>query len=402
MCAKERSNTKQKIVELLKRNKELSQREIANKLGLTDSTIYYHLKELERDGVITRGKKGYRLREDEREKNVLKLLAKCLKEGINREDDQIRYIIENEKTFSNEKEVKSFLELLKRKGYIHRSFTRYELTSEGARIINVCTSCLEPIEENDNIVMIYDVIDSSFGELWVVGYAIHQKCLSREIEAPVGEIYFSKNSLCSYCGLPLSRELFMELCIPPEITVEDVIESLTPEEIMAIELGGIDKKRPLETFNDVRLFVTEVRLFLEKGSSMTTEKLSRLETANSVKSELESIARKFNTKTEIVEEIFHRDDVKKRAADIYRRVLLLNRKWKKELEEAFNQLLDPLGRIYTKTKAWWHITPKNIFKWEDLIDPFKDGREQTLVIKRDGKLFHPYCYGKYVEEKNLI
>ena len=48
--------------------------------------------------------------------------------------------------------------------------------------------------------------------------------------------------------------------------------------------------------------------------------------------------------------------------------------------------------------------PKNTFSWEDLIDPFEDGREQTLVIRRDGKLFHPYCYRrdcKYVDPEVL-
>jgi len=399
MGMKERGDTKRRIIELLKRCGELTQREIAKELGRSDSTIHHHLKELERDGVIIKGKKGYKLREDGREKNVLKLLAKCLREGKIHEDEQIRYIMENEKTFSNENDVKSFLRLLEQKGYVSKSFTGFALTPEGAGVINVCISCLEPIEENENIVVIYDLTSDDFG-VWIKGYTIHQRCLSRKIEFPIGDVYFSKDSLCSYCGLPLSRELFMALCIPPTITVEDIIECLTPEEIIAIELGCIDKTRSLETFNDVRLFVTEVQLYLEKGQCSENEirRLDRLD----VRSELKSIARKFGLKFEIVEEIFERDDVKKRAAEIYKQVLLIEKKWEEKAEEAFNELLDPLGRAYTKTKAWWHITPKSIFRCEDLIDPFRDGREQTLVIKRDGKLFHPYCYRKYIEEKNLM
>ncbi len=67
MSMKERGDTKREIIELLKRRSELTQREIVKKLGHSDSTIYHHLKELEKDGVIMKGKKGYKLREDERE-----------------------------------------------------------------------------------------------------------------------------------------------------------------------------------------------------------------------------------------------------------------------------------------------------------------------------------------------
>ncbi len=74
--------------------------------------------------------------------------------------------MEDEKTFSDENDVKSFLRLLGQKGYVPRSFTGFAPTPEGAGSINACISCLKPIEENENLAMIYDAISSNFGDFW--------------------------------------------------------------------------------------------------------------------------------------------------------------------------------------------------------------------------------------------
>lgn len=377
---------RERILKVLEVYKQLPLSEIARRAQLAKSTVSYHLDKLVKEGLVEKTEDGqYKLAERNLGRDILKVMGNIASnEGMVFID--VEYVIEKVKKsrIINQNEIEKAIDDLINRGLIRRFGSKIALTKDGAETLGLCVACLKPFEDGDRVLTIED--GDLFG--YPRSYKIHLRCLKSVIEEPVEYPYTlpRHESFCHFCGLPLNRERYLELCIP-RITPQDLKEALTPEELLALEEDPrIDKNRVLVSYRDIKLFVTELYLSIEGVSDNSASKIEDV----GKDEDLNSIALRFEITYSVVEKYFEGGDIRKRSAEIYKKVVELEREYRKEANKAFDQLLDPIGKACNMINVWWHEEPS--LNFEDLIDPFRDITKQNLMIKYKGKFFHPYCY----------
>ena len=382
--ARKGDETVKKILDFLMRRGEAGVTEIARAIGKDKSTVYHHLKKLEREGIVEKTEEGlYRVKFRGQQRIVLEALRKVIIEEAERNGEKIRGFISVEigKVIDKASEMgvsnaESVLDYLISAGYVEKDDDNTVILMPlGAAQLKVCPICLDDFKDEDEILRITEFTE--FGE--IIRYMIHLRCHRYAIEQPVFDEYSTDKeyAYCSYCGLPLERELFLELCIP-KITPEDLIEHLTDEEIIAfgedphrfIVIDHTDEPVVLVTYEDVKEFVAGLYALIEEGI-VSQEK---------------------------VKELKEREDIKRRAAQLYKVVQKIKNEYIKKANDIFDQLLNPIGRACNIINTWWHrhhpLVPV-------LVNPDREIYNQNLVIKTKEGYFHPYCYEQYKNKNKL-
>ena len=207
---------------------------------LTKPTILHHLKNLVAKGLVTCDKKQIRyqvaitqnirtlvLESLKTESTLDKILEKLHeKSKLDKNNTELSSIVKSKgaKLF-----LKDLLDFFYDQHLITKIADRWSLTWLGCTKINVCYVCKNNFSIRDVAVSqtmnLHNYEQDMFDEYYVP--LVHPKCFMRQFNPEKFEIY---EDFCSFCGLPLSKERFLNLTNKAENFLEFIEKYLETNE----------------------------------------------------------------------------------------------------------------------------------------------------------------------------
>jgi Mn-dependent DtxR family transcriptional regulator len=242
------------------------QTDLANALGLADSTISYHLKLMEEEGVIAVDERKFYMLAAEGDVEEA-ILAAFKEHGPFDKGDLFK--LEELKVFGAK--IHAAYQNLITKGLLVEQDESIKLTRWGTNKLGVCYVCYRPVTGLSTVSFVTDMLYEHEGlkavgdaPAQVTGVLIHPRCFRRLANEMIGEysdIQIPDDCFCDYCGLPLSIKLY-------EMLVENIGASF--DEIRSHllkcegEISGKIQKTWFSSRKDVEDLVTEIEEEVKK------------------------------------------------------------------------------------------------------------------------------------------
>jgi len=414
--------------------------ELRKETLLTKPTILHHLKDLTAKGFVKFDKKQKRYQIEINE-NLRNLVLESFREEstldeafenlskqskLNKNNTELSFIIKS-------KGAKLFLKGLVEFFYDQRLMTkisnRWGLSWLGCTKINVCYVCKNNFSSQDVAVSqtmnLYNHEQDMFDEYYAP--LIHPKCFMRKLDPQGFEVY---EDFCSFCGLPLSKERFLNLTNKTENFLEFIEKYLETKERSYLKkyiknkiIDFSNEHLEISLTNDDITINTDYKIVL----SINKEDVNILVKINENRKlfsgyfedkvnyycELKTLdfidgLTYHNPSLGDIEYLFQSvnefSNLHDEATDVFSRyrAKAIFLEWyahKSKTEENFDQLLEnPISKSYSLIN---HNNSNKSSNSEDTKTSFFDKEFSTeksqgfsFVCLEDNKFYHPYCFEK--------
>jgi len=355
--------TRKAIVKILRmKGRPQRQTDLANALGLADSTISYHLKPLEEEGVIAVDKRKFYMlaAEGDVEETILSVFKE---HGPFEKGDLFK--LEELKVFGAK--IRAAYQNLITKGLLVEQDEKIKLTRWGTERLNVCYVCYKAVTGlsvanfvTEHMMHRYEDGSSAGAEI-ITDVVIHPECfrkIANEQLEEWGGPFIPDKCFCDYCGLPLGVDFYRMLI---ENTQYVSLDELS-RHMLQFENETVRKKK---------------LRFSSMGRCGTEELVAEFEKeAKKMKRNYDSARREqelYNAYREIIKE----------KKDRMERII---RAFYSPIERAYSSVATPdLMETVTTTESNPDAKP-------DTLEYVPHKGEYTIIfIGSDGKRLHPYC-----------
>jgi Mn-dependent DtxR family transcriptional regulator len=343
------------------------QTDLANILGLADSTISYHLKLLEKEGAIAVDeRKFYMLAE---EGDVEETILSVFKEhGPFKKGDLFK--LEELAVFGAK--VHAAYRNLITKGLLVEQDENIRLTRWGTNRLNVCYVCCKPVTGLSTVSFVIDML-FEHGGVPIIGdvperltaVLIHPKCfrkLANQLIGEYSELQIPDDCFCDYCGLPLSIGVYR----------------------MLVENIGVS--------------IEEMRGHLLKCENEITYKMQKPWPLFTSRENVEELVTEFEKEAKKKQIDYDRET---RERELWSAAQSIIREKEERLDEIIRASFGPIETAYSKIITPWQYTPEEeiITTEEEFITTDKEklryashGANYGMVfIGKNGERLHPLC-----------
>jgi len=360
--------TSENIVRLLREKGPKNLTTISRDLGLSPSTISYHVQRLlQKEVLAVNESKVYRVAEEgDVEKAILGVVQNC--GAIDKNT-----LLNSEKVSVFGTKAEKALEQLILKGLVEQRDSKLSLTRWGAKELNVCLVCYKKVSGVSVGAFVEEILYAiegiralSWGPFSVTDLLVHPGCFGELVAEILEEPMIPRGCFCDYCGLPLSPSVLLDI-LGPSLTFED----LRPH-FLRVEDEALRETR----------FRLSLPVFRRQDITEAVEKVSEVTEQKGVDYRAE-----------------------KREEELWEVAWSMIRNREQRNGIILQELFLPIGRAYSEIPTPWKYTTENhVIETTIAVKVGEEKKNEIwkylahgggysfLFSDSEGKRFHPYCW----------